>query len=233
MIHAYTISNSSGVLFPVVGADTSLPWKHLIHIYIYYIYIFPLCRPLENYQFSIGNTSSKKFHEEISLVYEVFFLLNGFLSTSFVYVALVHMTHFTSSNVGRISGTLESASCPRIRRRPMSWPPRTQTKQWRKKNRVGRGQAVGQCPPPGVVTLIRHSNGTSELGVSSNWLLEKTWLLHLGIASPESDQMSDYLLEKSIWKEVGGKLQDFSLGGWMQVSLRRVWTVWFREDMKG
>ena len=80
--------------------------------------------------------------------------------------------------------------------------------------------------------------GTSELGVSSNCLLEKTSAgtesvtSASRIASLKVNQMSDYLLERSgknIWKEVGGwELQDFSLGGWMQVSLRRVWTVWFQ-----
>ena len=135
MIHAYTISNSSGVLFPVVGADTSLPWKHLIHIWapIYSLCVIPWKIIKFQSEIHLQKSSMKKYLWCIT-VWSMFFLLNGCLSTSFVYVALVHMTRFTSSNVGRISGTLESASCPRIRRRPMSWPPR-------------RGQEWASRPP--------------------------------------------------------------------------------------
>lgn len=130
MIHAYTISNSSGVLFPVVGADTSLPWKHLIHIWapIYSLCVIPWKIIKFQSEIHLQKSSMKKYLWCIT-VWNMFFSIE-WLSIHIICLCCIgSYDPFHLQQRGAVSGTLESASCPRIRRRPMSWPPRTHTKQ--------------------------------------------------------------------------------------------------------
>lgn len=151
MIHAYTISNSSGVLFPVVGADTSLPWKHLIHIWapIYSLCVIPWKIIKFQSEIHLQKSSMKKYLWCIT-VWSMFFLLNGCLSTSFVYVALVHMTRFTSSNVGPFQELWKAL--PAREFGGGQWAGH----QGHTQNKVVKGPGMGQWTAR-VVTLIRHS----------------------------------------------------------------------------
>lgn len=85
------------------------------------------------------------------LLYEIcFFLLNGCLSTSFVYVALVHMTRFTSSNVGPFQELWKAL--PAREFGGGQWAGH----QGHTQNKVVKGPGMGQWTAR-VVTLIRHS----------------------------------------------------------------------------